>query len=73
MENTYFITTCLGTLTIVSCKEFNDFLEVLNMMHPDYMVKWSSYTLCGHEYKIKHFYFNEKCVCKYICDALPFD
>lgn len=74
MENTYFVKTVLGTFVIVTVKEFNHFLELLDLMHPDYVVIWTEKTLCGHTYKTKHFYVNDNEVASYICDPeyIPF-
>lgn len=74
MENTYFVKTVVGSFVIVTYKEFSNFIEMLNLMHPDYGVIWTEKTLCGHTYKVKHFFVNDNEVATYICDSeyIPF-
>lgn len=68
MDNTYFVKTVVGSFVMVTFKEFNQFLEMLNLMHPNYDVIWTDKTLCGHTYKIKHYYVNDDEVATYIID-----
>lgn len=74
MENSYFVKTVVGSFVMVTFKEFNTFIEILDMMHPDYGVIWTDKTLCGHTYKVKHFYVNDEEVATYITDPdyIPF-
>lgn len=74
MENTYFVKSFVGSFVQVTFKEFDKFVELLNLLHPDYVVIWSKKELCGHTYNIKHFYVDDNEVCTYICDPeyIPF-
>lgn len=74
MENTYFVKTVLGTFVIVTIKEFNEFLELLDMIHPDYSCMWTNKQLCNHNYKIKHYYVDDNEVATIINDPdyIPF-
>lgn len=74
MENSYFVKTVLGNFALVGYKDFKEFLDILNIMHPDYSCIITDLNILQHTYKIKHFYVNDNEVAKIINDPeyIPF-
>lgn len=69
MERTYSVRTFCGSFVIVTYDEFDSFLKLLDLAHPDYVCVLTRKDLCNHTYYINHFYVNDVEVANVISDS----
>lgn len=74
MEYTYFIKSLVGTYAMVKYDDFSDFLNVLELLHPDVVVTSIEREIANHKYNITTYYINDNDVARSIHDLeyIPF-